>query len=93
MALYLPAVSFDELPFLIFGATSIASAIIALYLPETLGAPLVESLDELLLLKRYSKPILSWWSSKQVEASVKKISSIRASMTHFHGPQKNIAMT
>ena len=75
--MYLPVITFDELPLLIFGSASIASATLALILPETLGAPLVESFDELLLLQKYRKPLFSWWSSKQVEDNVKKINSLR----------------
>ena len=74
-------ITFDELPLLIFGAASIASAVLALFLPETLGAPLVESFDELLLLWKYRKPLLSWWSSQQVEDNTKKINSLRGSQT------------
>ena len=75
--MYLPIITFEELPLLIFGSFSIASAVLALMLPETLGAPLVENFDELLLLQKYRKPLLSWWSSKQVEDNVKKINSLR----------------
>ena len=61
----------------IFGATTFIAAILSLLLPETLGAPLVESLDELLVIRKYSKPLLSWWSTEQVTKNVEKISSLR----------------
>ena len=53
------------------------AAILSLLLPETLGAPLVESLDELLIIRKHSKPLLSWWSTEQVTINVEKISSLR----------------
>ena len=79
MALYLPLVTFNELPLLIFGSTSFIAAVLALLLPETLGAPLVESLDELVILQKFSKPLLSWWSLEQVNENVQKINAFRNS--------------
>ena len=76
--MYLPVITFSELPLIIFGATSFISAALTLLLPETLGAPLVESFEELNLLHGHSKPILCWWTSEQVEENVRKINSIRA---------------
>ena len=77
MALYLPLITFDEFSLIIFGATTFIAAILSLLLPETLGAPLVESLDELLIIRKHSKPLLSWWSTEQVTINVEKISSLR----------------
>ena len=79
VALYLPAVTFDELPMIIFGSTTFVAAILSLLLPETLGAPLIESLDELFLLHKYSKPLLSWWSLEQVNNNVEQINALRNS--------------
>ena len=61
---------------IIFGATTFLAAILSLGLPETLGAPLVESLDEIYILHKHSKPFLSWWSTQQVEENIEKISSL-----------------
>ena len=77
--MYLPLVTFDQLPLLIFGAASFVSALLTFLLPETLGAPLVESFDELITLRKYSKPLLSWWSSKQVDENIEKINALRTS--------------
>ena len=77
VALYLPALTFDELPLILFGSTSFVAAVLACWLPETLGAPLVESLDELYILHKYSKPVFSWWSSAQVNKNVEKINALR----------------
>ena len=62
---------------IIFGSTTFLAAILALLLPETLGAPLVESLDELFLLHKYAKPLFSWWSLEQANQNIDKINSSR----------------
>ena len=69
--------SFDALPLLIFGTISIVGGISAFWLPETLGSPLVESLDEIYIIYKYSKPILKWWSTEEVNENVEKINSLR----------------
>jgi hypothetical protein len=61
---------------IIFGATTFIGAIISLGLPETLGAPLVESLDEIYILHKYSKPTFSWWSKAQVNQNIEKINAL-----------------
>ena len=74
--MYLPSVTFDELPMIIFGCTTFLAATLSLGLPETLGAPLIESLDEIYLLHKHSKPFVSWWSAEQVKKNIEKISSL-----------------
>ena len=82
--MYLPRVTFEQLPLLIFGAASFVSAILTFLLPETLGAPLLESFDELIFLRKHSKPLLSWWSSKQVDENIEKINALRTYQNKFH---------
>ncbi len=77
VALYLPSLTFDELPLIIFGGTTFVAALLSLILPETLGAPLIESLDELLIIRKHAKPLLTWWTNTQVKKNVEKISSLR----------------
>jgi hypothetical protein len=79
VALYLPLVTFDHLPLLIFGVASFVSALLTFLLPETLGAPLVESFEELIVLRNHAKPLLSWWSSKQVDENIEKFIALRTS--------------
>lgn len=51
-------------------------AILSLWLPETLGSPLVESLDEIYLLHKHSKPLLKWWSKEQINQNIEKINAL-----------------
>ena len=76
VAIYLPEVTFTELPLIIFGSTTFVAAVLSLWLPETLGSPLVESLDEIYLLHKYSKPLLSWWSKEQINQNIEKINAL-----------------
>ena len=63
---------------IIFGVCTFAGAILSLWLPETLGAPLVESLDEIYILHKHAKPILAWWSKAQVDRNIEKINALSA---------------
>ena len=76
VAIYLPEVTFKELPLIIFGSTTFIAAVLSLWLPETLGSPLVESLDEIYLLHKYSKPLFSWWSKEQINQNIEKINAL-----------------
>ena len=77
VALYLPNLTFDTLPLILFGSLSILAGILACWLPETLGSPLVESLDDLYVVREHSKPFFSWWSSTQVYENIKMVNSLR----------------
>ena len=76
VAIYLPSVTFDQLPMIIFGSTTFLAGVLSIWLPETLGAPFVESLDEIYILHKYSKPLFSWWSVQQVNQNIEKINSL-----------------
>ena len=66
---------------IIFGSTTFVAAVLSLWLPETLGAPLVESLDEIYILHKHSKPIFSWWTTEQINQNIEKINSLSAQRT------------
>ena len=61
---------------IIFGCTTFIGAIVSLRLPETLGAPLVETLDEIYILHKHSKPTFSWWSKAQINENIEKINAL-----------------
>ena len=77
VALYLPNFTFETFPLVLFGSASMVSAISALWLPETLGAPLVEELDELRIIREHSKPFFSWWSSTKVRDNVEMMTKLQ----------------
>jgi len=64
--LYFPTFTFDEFPMLFMGAFSGATALLALTLPETLGNPLVEKIEDIDLLLQNKKGFFSWWSSDKL---------------------------
>ena len=72
--MYLSRKTFDEIPGIVFGSTMLLAAVLSLALPETLGAPFIESLDEIYILQKHSKPFMNWWSVEQVQAHIEKIS-------------------
>ena len=51
---------------------ALCSCAITLLLPETLGVPLVESIDEVENLYVRTKPFFAWWSRAQLKESVEK---------------------
>ena len=68
----MPGLTFDALPLIIFGVTNLAACILTFWLPETLGSPLVESLDEIYILYENSKPIHKWWSKEKVNKNIEE---------------------
>ncbi len=78
VALYVPeATGLDWLPMVIMGSSAFIGGILALTLPETLGAQLPETLEDLSLLKNNKKTFFSSWSPstlsrKSRELQVKK---------------------
>ncbi len=52
---------------LFMGGFSIFGGFLALMLPETLGQPLVESIEDVDDMFSTGKSLWTWWSSEQVE--------------------------
>ena len=72
VAIYLPQVGPDFLPFVIMGGSAICGGILSLLLPETLGAVLPETLDEVGLLKDNDKGFFQCWSKAKLEAKMQE---------------------
>ena len=73
IALYLgPALNSDALPFLILGGCSIIGGLLSFILPETLGTPLMLTLDELDGLSKRTKPMLKWWTKSDLNESLER---------------------
>lgn len=67
VAIYLPKVAFRALPLLLMGGCAILGGVLTLFLPETLGSPLIESVGELKGLGEHSKPFFSWWTTSKLQ--------------------------
>ncbi len=52
---------------LFMGIASLIGGALALLLPETLGEPLVEFIDDVDELGKNGKPFFSWWSKAKVD--------------------------
>ena len=46
LTLYLPDVTFAQLPFIVFGLGTLLGAIVSVFLPESLGHPLPDTLED-----------------------------------------------
>lgn len=72
VALYLPKVTSKEVPLVIMGGSAICGGLLSLLLPETLGALLPETLDEIGLLKDNDKSFFECWSKATLEARMEQ---------------------
>ena len=72
IAIYLPAITFNAFPLLFMGLCSLVGAALALLLPETLGSPYIETLEDVENMGEYSKPFFSWWTTKQLKEHIEK---------------------
>jgi len=52
---------------LFMGVIAGIGGILAFGLPETLGAPFVEKVEDIDILFQSKKPLLSWWSSQKLK--------------------------
>jgi len=52
---------------LFMGGVSAVGLLLATTLPETLGAPLVEKLDDVDVIFQNKKPFFAWWGSEKVK--------------------------
>ena len=73
-----PALNSEAAPFLILGGCSIFGGLLSLMLPETLGSPLMLSLDELEGLSGRTKPMLKWWNNEQLRETLERNTRARA---------------
>ena len=74
--------AFSALPMLLMGGASILGGLLAALLPETLGSPLVETLEEAEQLGEGGKPFFAYWSTKKLaeetEKQAQRIAKLRA---------------
>ena len=61
------------LPMLIMGGSAFVGGILSLMLPETLGAQLPETLEEISTLKHNDKKFFSCWSKATLKARMKEL--------------------
>ena len=73
IALYLgPALNADRLPLFLLGCCALFGGLLSLLLPETLGIPLVASLDDLDGISARTKPFFAWWTRAQLRESLER---------------------
>ena len=62
--------TFEELPFIVMESVALIGGALASWLPETLGYPLPESMEDVKGFDRNPKKFWSWWSTEKVEAQL-----------------------
>ena len=67
---YLPAVTYNQAPFLIFGVSGLVGCVCSVFLPESLGHPLPDTMQDADDMNKHSKPIFSWWSKEELEKNI-----------------------
>ncbi len=70
LTLYLPDVTFAQLPFIIFGAGTLLGAACSFFIPESLGHPLPDTIEE--AARMGHKPFCACWSSARLREEVAK---------------------
>ena len=68
LTLYLPAVTFKQLPFLVFGFGALVASMASIFVPESLGHPLPDTLEE--AAQFGTKSFWSCWSRKKLEDEI-----------------------
>ena len=58
---------------LFMGLCALIGAGLAVFLPETLGSSLPETLDDVDALGKDSKPFFAWWSTKQLKEHQRRV--------------------
>jgi hypothetical protein len=56
VALYVPGISADYVPFIILGGSALVGGGLSFLLPETLGSHLPESIDDVVMLNKLVPP-------------------------------------
>ena len=78
IALYLgPALNADRLPLFLLGCCALFGGLLSLLLPETLGIPLMASLDDLDGISARTKPFFAWWTRAQLRESLERNAEIK----------------
>ena len=72
IALYLPNVTSQQAPFFIFGAAGLIGTILSIFLPESLGHPLPDTLEEAAEMNEGGKSFFSCWSSDDLKYHVNR---------------------
>jgi MFS transporter, OCT family, solute carrier family 22 (organic cation transporter), member 4/5 len=57
VAIYLPSVTFEAFPMLFMGLCALLGGVLSFWLPETLGSPLCETMEDVDNLGKGAKPI------------------------------------
>ncbi len=73
---------------LFMGICSLVGGLLALFLPETLGSPLVETLGQLETLGQDAKPLFSWWSKQTLREHQERIEGKNRSILDYDKYEK-----
>ena len=88
IALYLgPALNADRLPLFLLGCCALFGGLLSLLLPETLGIPLMASLDDLDGISARTKPFFAWWTRAQLGESLERNAEIKMVTTAAGSPK------
>ena len=68
LTLYLPAVTFKQMPFIVFGLATLLAAVASAFVPESLGHPMPDTIEEAARLGH--KSFWSCWSRQRLESEV-----------------------
>lgn len=68
LTLYLPGLTFKQLPFIVFGLGTLLAAMASIFVPESLGHPLPDTIEEASRLG--TKSFWSCWSRQTLQAEV-----------------------
>ena len=69
---YLPVVTSEQAPFLIFGVCGLFGCVISAFLPESLGHPLPDTIHDAEEMNKNSKSLFSWWSNKKLQMTIER---------------------
>eukprot|EP00095_Tigriopus_kingsejongensis_P008577 snap_masked-scaffold167_size293163-processed-gene-1.4 protein:Tk08577 transcript:snap_masked-scaffold167_size293163-processed-gene-1.4-mRNA-1 annotation:"hypothetical protein DAPPUDRAFT_64502" len=74
LALFLPTLTYKELPLLIFGLAGLLGGGLSFFLPETLGHPLPDTLFEAAQQGKEgsTKKLWAWWNKSELEEAVEQ---------------------
>ena len=82
MALYLPGITANYVPFIVLGGSALIGGLLSFRLPETLGSHLPESIQDVEDLERNEKTYWSCWSTKKLQETLER--NDKKKMQIFH---------